>query len=933
VSKAFRINALFAGIALAVAGTAAAGPDGDRVWVKFKPGSQRSVEAALRGAGAQVHHSFHELGAFAVSLPPQALNGLRNNPNIEYIEADPAREPMAQTQPYGIAMVQAPQAWAAGGSGSNVLLCVIDSGINASHEDFSSGQITGGYPGNWASDTCGHGTHVAGSAAAANNSLGVVGVAPNAPLYIVRVFSGGSDGCAWGYSSDVLDAANRCASAGTAQGRKVVINMSLGGSQSSTTEGNGFQALYNTGNVLSIAAAGNAGNTSLSYPASYASVMSVAAIDSNKALASFSQRNAQVEIAAPGVGILSTMPFTDASVTVSNVGYTVAAFTGTFQGSASGALISGGRCTAANSNWSGKVVLCERGDIAFADKMTFVQNSGGRAAIIYNNVAGDFAGTLNGATSTIPTVSMSQADGQFLVANRIGVTAAVSSIKTNPANGYGTMDGTSMASPHVAGAAAAIWSAVPTATNAQIRNAMISTAEDLGAAGRDNSFGWGLVRTRNAIDSLAPAADTTPPSVPGSPSASAASSSQINVTWTASTDTGGSGLAGYKVERCAGSSCTNFAEVATTTSTSHSSTGLAAATSYRFRMRAHDGAGNHSGYSTIVSATTQAAADTTAPTVPGSLTASASSSSAIGLSWSASTDSGGSGLAGYKIERCTGSSCTSFAQIATTTSTSFSNTGLAASTTYRYRVRAHDGAGNNSGYSTIASANTQSAPPPSNVLQKGVAVTGLAGSAGSELRYTMEVAAGASNLTFTMSGGTGDADLYVRFGSAPTTSSYNCRPYLSGNNETCTIAAPSTGTWHVMVRGYTTFSGVSLVGNFTAGSTQPSFFENTADYAIRDNSTVESPISVSGRSGNAPTALKVNVRIIHTYIGDLVVDLIAPNGSVFNLHNRSGGSADNIITTYTVNASGSVANGSWRLRVRDAASGDTGYIDSWSLQF
>jgi hypothetical protein len=220
------------------------------------------------------------------------------------------------------------------------------------------------------------------------------------------------------------------------------------------------------------------------------------------------------------------------------------------------------------------------------------------------------------------------------------------------------------------------------------------------------------------------------------------------------------------------------------------------------------------------------------------------------------------------------------------------------------------------------------------VLSNGVAVTGLAGSAGTELRYTMQVPAGATNLVFAMSGGTGDADLHVRFGTAPTTTTYDCRPYLSGNNETCTIPTAQAGTYHVMVRGYTTFSGVSLTGSFTpASTTGPSFFENLADYQIRDNATVESPIAVSGRSGNAPTGLRVNVRIIHTYIGDLVVDLIAPNGSVFNLHNRSGGSADNIITSYTVNASASVANGSWRLRVRDAASGDTGYIDSWSLQF
>lgn len=112
-----------------------------------------------------------------------------------------------------------------------------------------------------------------------------------------------------------------------------------------------------------------------------------------------------------------------------------------------------------------------------------------------------------------------------------------------------------------------------------------------------------------------------------------------------------------------------------------------------------------------------------------------------------------------------------------------------------------------------------------------------------------------------------------------------------------------------------------------------SFYQNRSDYQIRDNSTVESPITISNRSGNAPSALRVNVRISHTYIGDLKVDLIAPNGTVHVLHNRTGGNARNLFQTYTVNASGSAANGTWRLRVNDNANGDTGFIDAWSLQF
>jgi aminopeptidase S len=121
----------------------------------------------------------------------------------------------------------------------------------------------------------------------------------------------------------------------------------------------------------------------------------------------------------------------------------------------------------------------------------------------------------------------------------------------------------------------------------------------------------------------------------------------------------------------------------------------------------------------------------------------------------------------------------------------------------------------------------------------------------------------------------------------------------------------------------------------SAGTTPPAGrrFENPADFAIPDQSAVESPITVTGVSGNAPTALSVGVNITHTYIGDLVVDVLAPDGSVYNVHNRSGGSTDTIATTYTVNASSEAANGTWRLRVRDAATQDTGTLTSWSLQF
>ncbi|MFE0704760.1 S8 family serine peptidase [Streptomyces sp. NPDC058872] len=111
-------------------------------------------------------------------------------------------------------------------------------------------------------------------------------------------------------------------------------------------------------------------------------------------------------------------------------------------------------------------------------------------------------------------------------------------------------------------------------------------------------------------------------------------------------------------------------------------------------------------------------------------------------------------------------------------------------------------------------------------------------------------------------------------------------------------------------------------------------YENTADYAINDHATSESPIGVKGRSGNAPSALKVEVDIKHTYVGDLRVELLAPDGRVHLLKDYGvGGSNDDLLATYTVDASASPANGIWNLRVHDNAWWDTGKIDSWSLTF
>ncbi len=302
----------FIGSAFAAEGTT-------RVIVKFKDNGVAAVnmKAAVAAAKGSVKHEIFGTNAMAIEVPLSALKGLKNNPNIEYVEEDHKRYPFAltspstgtpylsgQSVPYGIKQVQAdllPDT-----NVGNRKVCIIDSGIDRAHEDLvgNSANMTGVYDsgtGNWYTDQNSHGTHVAGTIAAVNNSgVGVVGVNSNRrlKLHIVKVF--GASG--WAYSSSLASAANQCASYGAN-----VISMSLGGSGSSTTESNTFANLASRG-ILSIAAAGNAGNTAISYPAGYSGVMMVGAVDEYKRWASFSQYNSKMEIAGPGVSVLSTVP-------------------------------------------------------------------------------------------------------------------------------------------------------------------------------------------------------------------------------------------------------------------------------------------------------------------------------------------------------------------------------------------------------------------------------------------------------------------------------------------------------------------------------------------------------------------------------------------------------------------------------------------------
>jgi len=495
----------------------AAKPDPDRYIVSFLDTAKG--RSALKAAGASVLRELPNQGAVAARIPARALKGLMRNPSIEYIEVDALRYPMAETMPWGIPTIQADlfvdEDGKPNANTKSTMVCIIDSGYSNGHVDLPTltGDDASSNPGTgdplaWAS-LCHHGTHVAGTIAAiGGNEEGVVGVIPteDVSLHIVKVFeddASSASGCSWGYSSNLIGALDACVAA-KGNDQRLVINMSLGGPLKSRTEQRAFGDAYNKG-VLSIAAAGNDGTTRNSYPASYDSVISVAAVDSANVVADFSQQNSQVELAAPGVAVRSTVTMdtgTEESLDVDGSGYEATGMEGSEQVSASGLLF---RCNANGgfgapgdcAGAGGKVCLISRGEITFAEKAVECETAGGVGVVIFNNADALFSGTFGETDVSIPGVGISGIDGQILQ-GKVGLPATVT---TTPGD-YAYYDGTSMATPHVAGAAALVWSQDTACSNADVRSVLDSTAADLGSAGRDNAYGFGLVQAADASVAL-----------------------------------------------------------------------------------------------------------------------------------------------------------------------------------------------------------------------------------------------------------------------------------------------------------------------------------------------------------------------------------------------------------------------------------------------
>lgn len=436
--------------------------------------------------------------------------------------------------PWGILAVHAGDAWAQSDAGSRARVAVLDTGIDKNHPaiapNFEKGRNfvaddSGKTDPTQFQDTEGHGTHCSGTILGAyNQRTGFTGVAPKAKLLMGRVC--GTQGCS---NIAVVQGINWAI-----QEKVDVISMSLGGPMGSSAEKTAVEKADSAGIVV-VAASGNSADgpdyspdvndpkcsggsffnptvCGVSYPAAFPTVVAVGALNSDLVKTNFSQWGPELDVTAPGAAVISSVPMgsgRDSKVELTVNGETTtiksAAFSGTelFTAPVVNSLVAvpgvGNPEDFAKVNVAGKFALVSRGEIKFADKVKNAIDAKAVGVIIYNNTSGLMQGALSedGSLINMPVVMIEQSVGQSLAAQLAQGTEVSASVATLPSD-YASFDGTSMATPHVAGVVALIRSANKKLTPAQVRAILKSTAKPL-SPNDANQYGAGLVQADAAV--------------------------------------------------------------------------------------------------------------------------------------------------------------------------------------------------------------------------------------------------------------------------------------------------------------------------------------------------------------------------------------------------------------------------------------------------
>lgn len=495
--------------------------------------AQVTVTASLDQVGAVVVHAHSEQDLALLAASPEVAHVEREvfypaPPKVFNVELGAnlfARKSSAVARPWGIGAVKAPEAWVTTkGQGARVL--VLDTGIDRNHpaiaQNFEKGENFVCDPAKDANgnpavgpdgepacaenkpyayvDKNGHGTHVAGTIAGVELNGGFAGVAPQAKILAGRVCA--DEGCSsiaitkainWGIKEKVK-----------------VISMSLGGMLSTPAQRMAISSAVRNG-VIIVAASGNSGESTVSYPAALSPVIAVGAIDESLTRAEFSQYGPELAVVAPGVAVNSSVP-----LGLGRESEVVLYIDGNAQKVPSVAFFGGKEILTPEINQlvpaglgkledfknvdvRGKYALVARGEIRFSEKVTNAINAGAAGVLFYNNEPGFIQGAVTDDGSTLPIgiFMIEQSVGVQLVAALKAGAIATASFNVIPKD-YADFDGTSMACPHVSGVVALMVSVKADLTAAQAKEILRRTATPLGP-NTANEYGSGLVNAAAAV--------------------------------------------------------------------------------------------------------------------------------------------------------------------------------------------------------------------------------------------------------------------------------------------------------------------------------------------------------------------------------------------------------------------------------------------------
>lgn len=479
-----------------------------------------ATSAQLFNSNASVTQALQHVQMLVVETEDaQAIASLSEHPAVALVEQEifhPLPQPLAtrsatphglasvaarMEMPWGIPAVKAPQAWNRS-KGESARVMVLDTGLDQEHEAlksrFEQGKDFTGSGG--ITDTVGHGTHVAGTIAAAGPNYGLVGVAPQAKILSGKVCS--DFGCS---SIAILNGLN------WAIEQKVdVVNMSLGGAFISESEAQAYRRAEAAG-VFIAAASGNDGKNKVSFPAAVETITAVGALAPDLTKAEFSQWGPELDVMAPGVETVSSVPRgtgRGATVQIDLNGSGLSEirsmpFVGSpLRNGMENALVYAGLGKPEDFNTAdvrGKFALIGRGEIAFKDKVKNAIARGAAGVMIFNNVPGLLQGAASedGSEVAIPVAMIEKSVGEAardVLSKGQAVRASIAVVPTD----YASFQGTSMATPHVAGVAALVRAANKSLTPAQVREVLRVTATPLGP-NSNNEYGSGLVNAEAAV--------------------------------------------------------------------------------------------------------------------------------------------------------------------------------------------------------------------------------------------------------------------------------------------------------------------------------------------------------------------------------------------------------------------------------------------------